>query len=121
MVDRKAANALLNVKHWPARFCDLWHLIPIEKMGDPTSKLESFPRRTETDMKKVPWVVLYLQPDSNIAARIWCWAACMAPASFTFAMLSSYKLMLLLSTFLSMQVCKEATRLFDGAQREPDT
>ncbi len=45
----------------------------------------------------------------------------MAPASFTFSMLSSYKLMLLLSTFLSMQVCKEATRLSDGAQREPDT
>lgn len=77
MVDRKAANALLNVKHWPARFCDLWHLIPIEKMGEPTSKPESFPRRTETDMKKVPLVVLYcsliqiLLPEFGAGLHAW--------------------------------------------------
>ena len=34
--------------------------------------------------------------------------------------LSPFKLVLFLSTFLSMQVCVVAKRLFDEAQREPD-
>ena len=50
IADRKGANALLNVKHWPAKHCDTWDLVPKSEMHNFS---KGFPPRTAAEMRKV--------------------------------------------------------------------
>ena len=50
IADRKGANALLNVKHFPASFCDTWDLVPRNEMH---SSSKEFSPRTAAEMRKV--------------------------------------------------------------------
>lgn len=50
IADRKGANALLNVKHWPAKYCDMWDLVPQDEMHDGR---KAFRARTATEMRQV--------------------------------------------------------------------
>ena len=50
IADRKGANALLNVKHWPATFCDTWDLVPKNEMHNGS---KAFRQRTAAEMQQV--------------------------------------------------------------------
>ena len=50
IADCKGATALLNVKHWPATFCDTWDMVPKKEMDKVRKR---FRRRTATEMQQV--------------------------------------------------------------------
>ena len=64
IADRKGANALLNVKHWPAKLCDTWDLVPKKEMH---KVRKTFRRRTATQMRQVR----RLQQSSSAPSSSW--------------------------------------------------